>query len=208
MIQKATVFLKKLKGEIKPRKKWNHKFRSWPFLTDHWDSDTESKMIKKEHLIEVGNFLCYYHDPTYGQLLQKGKRKGHFDDVLVYSVADMIKESEFYNKATWVTSVPSLNHLNLVPEFASKVAEAIEKPYINSVKKIRGTEQQKNMINSFHQQKNLDGSFEVTQVRSEPVILIDDIVDSRFTLTIIGALLRNAGCEAVYPITIGSSSKW
>ena len=47
LIQKATVFLKKLKGEIKPRKKWNHKFRSWPFLTDHWDSDTESKMIKK-----------------------------------------------------------------------------------------------------------------------------------------------------------------
>jgi ATP-dependent DNA helicase RecQ len=37
-------------------------------------------------------------------------------------------------------------------------------------------------------------------VPTSPVLLIDDTVGSRWTLTVVAALLRGAGCEAVLPL--------
>lgn len=40
----------------------------------------------------------------------------------------------------------------------------------------------------------------------EPVLLIDDAIDSGWTLTITTALLRKAGCGIVYPATLTSTT--
>jgi ATP-dependent DNA helicase RecQ len=39
-----------------------------------------------------------------------------------------------------------------------------------------------------------------------PVLLVDDIVDSGWTLTVIAALLQQAGSSVVYPVALASSS--
>lgn len=37
-------------------------------------------------------------------------------------------------------------------------------------------------------------------------LLVDDIVDSAWTLTVLTALLRQAGCPTVYPLALASTS--
>ena len=39
-------------------------------------------------------------------------------------------------------------------------------------------------------------------VRSGPVLLVDDLVDSRWTLTVAGSLLRDAGAGPVFPFAL------
>jgi ATP-dependent DNA helicase RecQ len=40
-----------------------------------------------------------------------------------------------------------------------------------------------------------------------PVLLVDDIVDSRWTMTVVAALLRQAGCGPVYPLALADTSR-
>lgn len=52
--------------------------------------------------------------------------------------------------------------------------------------------------NRFHQCQNLDGAFVITPpLMPGPALLVDDIVDSAWTLTVLTALLRQAGCPTV-----------
>lgn len=64
------------------------------------------------------------------------------------------------------------------------------------------------MMNSWQQSSNLDGAFAVEEdaVEEGPVLLIDDVVDSRWSLTVIGALLRRAGSGPVLPFALASAS--
>ena len=39
-----------------------------------------------------------------------------------------------------------------------------------------------------------------------PVLLVDDIVDSAWTLTEIGRVLRRAGAPLVYPVALATSA--
>jgi ATP-dependent DNA helicase RecQ len=41
-----------------------------------------------------------------------------------------------------------------------------------------------------------------SRVGREPVFLVDDMVDSRWTFTVLAALLRKAGSGPVYPVAL------
>jgi ATP-dependent DNA helicase RecQ len=71
----------------------------------------------------------------------------------------------------------------------------------------RSTQPQKTMQNSSQQFANVEGAFAiVTEVPTGTALLVDDIVDSRWTITYIGSLLRQAGCEPVIPLALADSS--
>jgi len=40
----------------------------------------------------------------------------------------------------------------------------------------------------------------------EPVLLVDDIIDSGWTLTMAGYLLKKQGCGQVYPFTLAQAT--
>ncbi len=110
-------------------------------------------------------------------------------------------------RASLGNCVPSLNHPKLVPDFAEKLAGELGLPFIECVTKIRDSSQQKLMENSFQQVKNLDGVFQVSdQCRAEPCLLIDDVIDSGWTFTVLAALLGKAGCSAVFPLALALNS--
>ena len=69
-------------------------------------------------------------------------------------------------------------------------------------------QREKKMHNSFQQAGNLDGVFGVDQknVLEAPCLLVDDIVDSRWTLTVVAALLRRSGCESVLALALARNS--
>jgi len=109
---------------------------------------------------------------------------------------------------TWLTCVPSLTKPELVPDFAVRLASRLGIPFVDCVKKTKQNRPQKEMQNSFQQARNLDGVFEVddTKIPAGPVLLLDDMVDSRWTFTVIAALLRQAGCPAVFPLALALNS--
>ena len=60
------------------------------------------------------------------------------------------------------------------------------------------------MANSTQQARNLDGSLAVSaeSARTTPVLLVDDMVDSRWTLTVAAWLLRSHGSGEVWPLAL------
>jgi len=88
------------------------------------------------------------------------------------------------------------------------LACALELPFLPVIAKSRETEPQKNMENRFHQCHNLDGAFEVhVQPGTEaPVLLVDDVVDSAWTLTLASALLLQSGTTTVFPFALATTA--
>ncbi len=124
------------------------------------------------------------------------------------AVAEMIRERWQPEPApAWVTCVPSRNHPELVPDFARRLAVTLDLPFVDAVHKMRDNGPQKLQRNSYHQCRNLDGVFTVTAgIPDGPVLLVDDMVDSAWTMTVIAALLRRAGSGPVWPVALASTS--
>ncbi len=157
---------------------------------------------------ETGRILSRWGDAGWGRLVMDGKHANHFDDKLVDAVCEMFRERWNPDPSlTWVTCVPSFNHPDLVPSFAKRVAKRLGLPFEDVVKKTESNRAQKEMQNGFYQCRNLDGVFTVDEdIKTEPVLLVDDMVDSGWTLTVIAALLREAGSGPVYPVVLATTA--
>lgn len=157
---------------------------------------------------ETGRVLSRWGDAGWGRMVADQKHAGHFGDDLVEATAEMIRERWQPQPApTWVTCVPSRNHPELVPDFSARLARRIGIQFHAAVVKVRDNQAQKLQQNRFHQCRNLDGVFAVVDpVPVGPVLLVDDIVDSGWTLTVASALLRQAGCAAVWPVALAATS--
>lgn len=136
------------------------------------------------------------------------KHAGRLSDELVDALAEMILQRWQPNSAPgWICCVPSRNHPELVLDFARRLAAKLNLPFVDAVAKIRDNQPQKGQENRFHQCRNLDGAFSIAEgIPDKPVLLVDDIVDSGWTLTVIAALLQQAGSGFVYPVALASSS--
>ena len=156
---------------------------------------------------EEGRVLSRWGDAVYGRWVADDKHNNHFRDELVQAVAEMIETRwKLRLTPTWLTCVPSLNHPELVPDFAARLADVLGLPFIPCVTKTVHNEAQKAQQNRFHQYRNLDGAFAVTDdVEEGPVILVDDIFDSGSTMTIIAALLRQANSGPVFPVALADA---
>jgi len=80
---------------------------------------------------------------------------------------EMIKEWKPTPKPAWIACIPSLKS-RLVPDFAARLAKAMNIPFVPCIKKVRNNSPQLEMHNSFHKAKNLDGVFEVDRSMMPP----------------------------------------
>lgn len=157
---------------------------------------------------ETGRILSRWGDAGWGQLVAEDKNRGHFRDQLVDAVVEMFRERwQPAPPPEWVTCVPSRNYPDLVPGYAMRLAAKLGLPFKPIVTKVRDNEPQKEQQNRFHQCRNLDGVFAIEgEVPNGPVLLIDDVVDSGWTLTVVSALLRSSGSGRVWPLALATSS--
>lgn len=157
---------------------------------------------------EDGRILSRWGDAGWGQLVSDNKHAGHFVDELVDAAVEMIVERwkpEPFPE--WVTCIPSNNHRTLVPDFAQRVANRLDIPFRPIIRKIEENSPQKLMQNRFHQCNNLDGVFCIDAItEAGSVLLIDDIVDSGWTLTVLSALLKQAESGAVFPLALATTA--
>jgi ATP-dependent DNA helicase RecQ len=107
-----------------------------------------------------------------------------------------------------LTCVPSLRS-SIVADFARELANRLKLPFVQLLQK-QGAKQQKEMENSNYQCRNAWDSFSVVSGTSDVpkrIILVDDIVDSGWTLTVCGYRLTQSGCEFVFPFALADSSE-
>ena len=199
---RAALFLRRSYQPIEPRKQWPVKDM---FEYHHF----EKRNISTELQASEGRALSLWRDAGWGQLVASGKyQSNRFADELVIACVEMIAEWKPTSTPEWVTCIPSLNHPELVPDFAQRLAIALNLTFIPCIEKVRQNNQQKTMENSFQQAQNLDGVFKVNLAHKKhsPCLLIDDMVDSRWTFAVASALLRQTGCTAVYPLALALNS--
>ncbi len=161
--------------------------------------------LPKQWQTEQGRALAYWGDAGWGSLVRKSKYElGHFGDELVAASAELIREWNHAPRIEWVTAIPSLRHPTLVKDFAIRLATDLELPFRDAIQIVTAREPQKLQQNSFFQAVNASSAFAVDseKILSGACLVVDDIVDSRWTFTVAGKLLRAAGSGPVRPFAL------
>jgi ATP-dependent DNA helicase RecQ len=201
LANRAAIFLRRSHQPLKPRKKWP----SGGAMPTYGFSGNISEALQAQE----GRALSLWRDAGWGRLVADGKYEtGRFDDELVGACVEMIEQWSPDPAPQWVTCIPSLNRPELVPNFSERLAAALGLPFHPCILKARANPPQKEMQNSFKQAQNLDGVFTVAPdaVPEGPCLLVDDMTDSGWTFTVAAALLRQAGCAAVFPLALALNS--
>jgi ATP-dependent DNA helicase RecQ len=193
LLSAALAFLRLLRLRITPRRQWPAGL-SGPSL--------------RESGIEEGRALARWGDPGPAEMVRAGKyREGRFHDDLVESLAAAVHEWRPDPAPTWLAYVPAFGGGGPVADLAVRLAGKLGIPCVEAVAKVRHTPKQKTMQNSHQQVVNLLGAFATREVLPGPVFLLDDMVDSRWTFTVVGSLLREAGSGPVYPVALADTSR-
>jgi ATP-dependent DNA helicase RecQ len=198
LVAQAENFLKGMIISIEPRKRWP----AGVFVD-------QKRVIPIELQNCLWRSLCYYGDAGWGKLVHDGKYvNGHFSDGLVEASFKLIIQN--WSPApfpTWMTAIPSHRHPILVSDFAKRLVKKLGIPFILALIRTGEPLEQKTMQNSTMQARNVVNSLSVNgDVPGGPVLLIDDIIDSGWTLTMAGYLLRSHGSGEVYPFTLARAS--
>lgn len=198
LVKDAVTFLRRTSLPIEPRKKWPDGGMPLYGLRG---------LIPDNRQARSGKALCVWGDAGWGSIVRDNRyRHGHFSDELVQACVDMIKSWGPNPTPEWVTAIPSLKHPEIVPNFAKRLAGALGLPFYNVLAKTEDRPEQKTMANSTQQARNIDGSLKIDlKIPTGPVLLVDDIVNSRWTLTVAAWLLREVGCDNVWPIALSLS---
>jgi ATP-dependent DNA helicase RecQ len=195
----ATSFLRRSFRLIHPRLRWPA-----GGIAGH------SGLIAPELRAEEGRALSIYGDAGWGGLVSTAKyREERFDEQLVDGAARLVREAWRPDPPPdWITAIPSLR-TDLVPDFGRRLAAALGLPYREALRKVLEKPPQKEMENSYQQARNVIDAFEANprEVSPGPVLLVDDIVDSRWSLTVCAMLLRQAGSGPVYPLALAGAAR-
>jgi ATP-dependent DNA helicase RecQ len=192
----ASRHLRRERLEIVPRKQWPQG------LAHH------RGRIAGEHQLEAGRVLSRWGRAGWGPLVEQGKlRDGRFDDRLVQAAAELITDQWQPSPAPeCVTWVPSHRYPTLVSDLAHRLARVLGLPARETVAIIGRPPAQRTRNNSAQQAANALSAYDVTgPVPAGPLLLVDDLVHSQWTLTVVGMLLRRAGASAVHPFALATS---
>ena len=202
LVGEAVRFQKRRTLDIEPRKRWPA-----GGLPRYGARGTIAPHLQMER----GIALSAWGDAGWGSVVKQGKHTdGRFADELVEACYDLVQSWSPRPAPKWVTCNPSDSAPSPVPDFAKRLAKRLGLPFQHSLQKSRSTAEQRAMQNSSQQALNLDGALTVSlrPVPSAPVLLVDDLVGSKWTFTIAAWLLRSNGCGPVWPLALASTGSW
>lgn len=192
--REAVAFLRRDSLTIPPH-------RRWPVDV----SPNNNGRISSDLQNREGRALCLYGDAGWGQEVARCKHVSRrFSEALVQASADLIQRDWNPQPAPlWVTAIPSWRHPKLVADFARRLARALGLPFLPVLVRVCDAPEQRLMFNSAQQARNVRNSLAINQpCLSGPVLLVDDIVDSGWTMAVAGWLLRREGSGPVFPFAL------
>jgi ATP-dependent DNA helicase RecQ len=190
LVAAAIRFLRDQDVTLTPR-------RQWPAV--------DSRNIPEIQRAEPGRALGEATDAGWGPLV---------DDLLtgdqplphpvIEGLGRLLGRWEWEQPPTWVTFVPSRTRPTLVGDLADHAGRLLGLPVHAVLQRVQPhARPQAELANSFHQYHNAHDAFAITStVPGGPVLLIDDVRGSGWTLTSVAGLLRHAGAGPVYPLTL------
>ncbi len=204
LLADAEDFIERRAIPIEPRKKLPNGTR----LEHH----TIGPMLR-DLVCEPGMALCRYGESRLSVEARRCKEAGEPSDRIVEAMEDLVRNwrpgIESGEPPQQITFIPSSTGNQVVPRLARRLSERLGLPLVDLVE-FTGLKsaQQKSMQNSHKQCWNLDGRFSIRDgvPAGVPLLLVDDACDSRWTFTIVGALLRQAGAGPVYPLAMMDTS--
>jgi ATP-dependent DNA helicase RecQ len=155
---------------------------------------------------QPGFALCSYYDEGYGARARSVRANGGaYDASLTEAAARAVMDylHDLPNPPQIVVPVPSLRRPGLVEATADTLAKSLGLPLVAALEHVDPHPPQAEMRNSFQQAANVLDRFTVTaRLKGESVLLVDDVCDSKWTLTVLGDLLQRHGAKAVYPFAL------
>lgn len=192
---RAKKFMKEDYNIIVPRKQWPNK------------ECYGTLKIPSEMQNQQGLVLSNYGDAGWGTLVSQNKyQDNYFCDELVEAAAELLKSFIIENEIKCLTFVPSIRRPELVKSFAKRLANKLNLEFFTGITKEQDTVCQKELNNSLKQWENVDKSFVVCDIRSENTLLVDDMVDSGWTMTVCGYKLLEEGNGKIYPFALANSA--
>jgi ATP-dependent DNA helicase RecQ len=196
VVRRAVEHLRGVDLVVPPRKQWA---RGLPEPRGN---------IKAAVQASEGRALARVGDAGWWPAVEQALRTGTVDDELLRGVAAALKRWP-WERPTWITWIPSSRHDAAISALAHRIGEVGRLPAHHAVVRRRPGGPQAEHQNSAHKLANVWGAFSVEAselpppgVRSGPVLLVDDLWDSGWTMTVVAALLRDAGAGPVLPFVL------
>jgi ATP-dependent DNA helicase RecQ len=161
-----------------------------------------SGLTLRKQRLERGRALARYGEPGLGIRVESGRQRERFDTGLVAEAAKLIGKWSPSPAPLWVTSIPNRDG-DAVADFAAKLADQLGLEYVEAVERVSENAHQEEMHNSFQQASNVQGAFTISDFRPGPVLLVDDFIDTNWTMSVIGNLLLQQGSGEVTPFALG-----
>jgi ATP-dependent DNA helicase RecQ len=173
----------------------------------HWPAGVAvgSRTIPEAQRAEEGRALGEATDAAWGPLLADVLTR---DQPLPHQVVDglgrLLSRWGWEQPPTWVTFVPSRSRPTLVQDLADHAGRLLGVPVHPVVQRVRAEARpQAELANSFHQYRNAHDAFAVTgTVPHGPVLLVDDVHGSGWTLATVAGHLRDAGAGPVHSLVL------
>ncbi|MEO8391764.1 MAG: RecQ family ATP-dependent DNA helicase [Chloroflexota bacterium] len=193
-VGRAQQFLRHGKAlTFEPRRRWPTGIPGIAKTTD----------IKVNH---AGLALCSYYDEGWGALVRQGRAGGvTYDQALIdASVQALLAHwRSGAPRPERIVPVPSLRRPKLVDDLAARLAQGLGLPVVKALRQVDQHPAQAEMRNSYQQAANVRDRFAVaTPLKGETILLVDDIADSKWTMTVLGDFLQRQGSGAIYPFAL------
>ncbi|MFI3251528.1 MAG: RecQ family ATP-dependent DNA helicase [bacterium] len=152
---------------------------------------------KLPFILNEGICLCRYNEIGYGTMVKNISL--HKKELIEKSV-EILKEV-VSNGFEYITCID--NH-----EFTKELASVLNIKYIDLIE-VDKYKKQSEMENSVYQFANAYKSYEIKEFSGiNKIIVLDSIINSGWSMTVVGNKLMDKGIKEVYPYVLASKAKW
>ena len=184
----------------------------WPTGADRLGVSVKGKIALEERLLE-GRALARLTDLGWGNTLRDIFAPSAVDAPasapLLAACVRVLSQWGWADRPVGVIAMPSRKHSQLVQSVAAELARVGRLPYLGELGLVGAGPLGESGGNSAYRLSSVWNGFEVGPDLAEalastngPVLLVDDLADSRWTITVAGRLLRRAGASGVLPFAL------
>jgi ATP-dependent DNA helicase RecQ len=184
----------------------------WPTGMDRLGVAAKGKIAPADQ-VATGRAVARLTDLGWGgplrTLFASGQPDGPLTPELMQGCIRALRDWPWETRPTGIVALPSRSRPQLVGSLAAELSRVGKLAHLGTLDRVGGVPRGDGATNSAYR---LSGIWDTVTVGPElaealaahqgPVLLVDDLVDSRWTMTVAGRVLRRAGVDQVLPFAL------